>query len=468
MQARYLAIDIGASSGRLIGGRLNDGILELDEIHRFKNGTVEKNGCLCWDIVRLFDEIVAGLKICADQNMVPASVGIDTWGVDFVLLDENDKILGDTVAYRDARTNGVDDAVLKLVGEAELYARTGIQKMSFNTIYQLFALKMRSPEILAKAKSFLMIPDYLNYLLTGTKSNEYTNATTTQLVHAKTKTWDTELIDKIGLPSGMFCDLRQSGTILGPLRSELRETVGFNTQVVLPATHDTGSAVLAVPDVDSDSIYVSSGTWSLVGVEQMEPNCSEESRLHNFTNEGGYGYRFRYLKNVMGLWMLQSIRNEAIAEKSFPHIAAMAEKSLDFPSVVDVNDRSFLAPASMVQSIKNYCKRTNVPVPETIGEVLSCAYKSLAACYADVTKEIEELTGREYDRIRIIGGGSQDTLLNRLTAEMTGKEVFARPVEATAIGNILVQMIRNGDVPDLKTARRIVGNSFEINWYSTP
>lgn len=462
MPTYHLAIDIGASSGRHIVGWLENGKIRMQEIHRFGNGMVERNGHLCWDIEKLFSEIVAGLRRCHELGLALASLGIDTWGVDFVLLDADDAILGDAVAYRDARTRGVDEKVYERIAEPELYARNGIQKLPFNTLYQLYALKLAQPELLAKARSFLMIPDYLDFLLTGKKLNEYTNATTTQLVNAQTRTWDVDLLERLGLPAQIFGELALPKASVGRLRPEIRDAVGFDTEVVLPATHDTGSAVLAMPAKDDEAMYISSGTWSLMGVERLIPDCTEESRKRNFTNEGGYHYRYRYLKNIMGLWMLQNIRKEFRHLYSFDEIGALAGIGQYFPSLVEVNDADFLAPGNMIGALGDHCRRTGQEVPETECEILACAYKSLARCYADTAREIEESSGRSYRRIHIIGGGCQDRLLNRLTAEYTGKEVYTGPVEATAIGNLLAQMLRAGAFEDLPRARDAVLRSFAV------
>jgi len=275
--------------------------IRVEEIYRFENKLVEENGHLCWDLKRLFHEVIAGIKCCKKYNRIPKSIGIDTWGVDFVLLDGKHEVLGETVAYRDRRTNGVDEKVYEIISEPELYYRNGIQKLMFNTIYQLYAIKLQNPELLEQAKSFLMIPDYLNFLLTGEMKNEYTNATTKQLVHADTKEWDFALIEKLGLPKHIFGEIYLPKTTVGYLTKDIQALVGFNTEVILPATHDTGSAILAVPANDDDYIYLSSGTWSLMGIERKIPDCTEMSRVRNFTNEGGYHYRYRYLKNIMGL-----------------------------------------------------------------------------------------------------------------------------------------------------------------------
>lgn len=462
MNNYYLAVDIGASSGRHILGHLEEGKLLLEEIYRFENKLVTKNGHLCWDFERLFSEIVNGMKKCGELGKIPVSMGIDTWGVDFVLLDKEDKVLGDTVAYRDSRTEGIDKEVYKLVPEDELYARTGIQKQLFNSIYQLYAIRQSNPEYLEQAVSFLMVPEFFNFLLTGVKKNEYTNATTGQLVNAKTKTWDKELLSRLGLNTEMFGELCLPKTSVGRLTDEIREKVGFDLEVVLPATHDTGSAVLAVPANDDDFIYLSSGTWSLMGIERMEADCSMESKELNFTNEGGYEYRFRYLKNIMGLWMLQNAKRELDNKYSFPEIAELAKKAADFPSLVDVNDASFLAPESMLAAVSAYCERTGQQVPKDLSEQLSCIYHSLAKSYAETVEGIEKITGKTYSRLHIVGGGCQDQYLNSLTKESTGKEVYAGPIEGTALGNLMAQMLKSGEFKTLPEARTAIARSFDI------
>ena len=473
----YLAIDIGASSGRHILGHVEDGKLILEEMYRFDNLQIRKNGHDCWDMDNLWNGVLSGLKACKDLGKLPITIGIDTWGVDYVLLDENDQVLGDAVAYRDSRNEGMDAVVSKFISPEELYARTGIQKAPFNTIYQLTAQKLEHPEQLEKAKWFLMVTEYLNFLLTGVKKNEYTNNSTTNLINAREKTWDKELIARVGLPTEIFHEPAMPGTILGGLRPEIQAQVGFDTQVILPATHDTGSAFLAVPARDDNAVYLSSGTWSLLGVENEEPITTAESHQANFTNEGGAWYRFRYLKNIMGLWMIQSIRRElngvayvqgkeqrtASAKKwSFPDLIEEAKKAEDFTSVVDVNLDCFLAPESMIQAIKDECARTNQPVPETVGQIMQCVYTSLSLCYKDAIANLEKLTGKHYTSINIVGGGCQDNYLNMRTAKATGLTVYAGPVEGTAIGNILVQMITGGDLAGLQEARDAIRASFEI------
>lgn len=458
----YLAIDIGASSGRHILGWLENGKIRLEEIHRFENKLVKKEGHLCWDLEHLFDEVVTGLKKCGELNRIPATVGIDTWGVDFVLLDGSGKVLGQPVAYRDSRTDGMDAEVYKLIGEGELYSRNGIQKQIFNTIYQLMAVKKENPELLNQAEHFLMIPEYLNYRLTGVMMNEYTNATTTQLVNTVTQDWDYELIEKLGLPQKIFSPVQEPKTLVGSFTAAVQEQTGYSAEVILPATHDTGSAVIAVPAEGEDSIYLSSGTWSLMGIERLIPDCTEKSRLKNFTNEGGYHHRYRYLKNIMGMWMMQSIRRELKHTYTFEEQYQLAYIGRYFAGIADVNDHSFLAPENMTQAVKDYFRQKNLTPPETECELFYCIYNSLAQCYARTVEEIQEVTGKTFSTIHVVGGGCQDKFLNALLAKVTGKDVYAGPVEATAIGNLLVQMLRNGVFKDLPEARNTVAKSFDV------
>lgn len=466
MPKYYLAIDIGASSGRHMLAYMEDGKLKLDEIYRFENGMVRENGKLLWDTDRLFREIKEGMKRCRELGRIPYSMAIDTWAVDYVLLDENDELLGDTYAYRDERTNGCDELVYQQISEDELYARTGIQKQKFNTIYQLMAVKRDNPKLLDKAHTLLMLPDYFQFKLTGNKMSEYTNATSTQLVDPKTGQWDRELIELLGYPSKAFLELHMPGTEVGNLSMDLQKEVGFNCKVLMCASHDTASAVMAVPDEQGNGIYISSGTWSLMGVELTKADCSSRSQKANFTNEGGYEMRFRYLKNIMGLWMIQSVRNELGKKHSFAELCSMAEENKDFPSRVDVNDPSFLAPESMIVAIKEYCKKTNQKEPLTVGELTAVIYESLAVCYGQTVREIEQEGQRQYDKIHVIGGGSNADYLNMLTAKATGMTVYAGPSEATAIGNAMAQMIRDGVFSSLGEARRCVKESFDIKCYN--
>lgn len=459
-----LAVDIGASSGRLILGHIEDGKLQLNEIHRFENNIVKKKEHFCWDIETLFSEIKTGIKKCNDLNIRPDSIGIDTWAVDFVLLDEHNKLLTDAVAYRDPRTDGMMEEVFTIIPKEKLYFETGIQFQKFNTIYQLFALKQKSPDVLKKAKSFLMIPEYLNFLLTGKKANEYTNATSTQLVNAFTKQWDHELLDKLGINTEMFHEILPPKTVLGTLTEELVSEFGFDMKVVLPATHDTGSAVISVPELE-DTIYLSSGTWSLIGVENRFPICVPKALQYNFTNEGGIDYRYRFLKNIMGLWMIQEVKRNYHDEISFAEFVELAEKEEDVQSIVNVDDDRFLKPENMVSEIQKYCKETNQQVPQTPGQVAKCVYDSLADSYKRAISEIEEIFEKSFPRVNVIGGGCQNEMLNQLLANVTNKEVCAGPVEATAIGNIVAQLMALDEVEEIHQARALIKDSFEVKTY---
>lgn len=466
MQTCYLAVDIGASSGRHIVGTVENGIMSLHEVYRFENRLIEKNGHLCWDMESLARSVVDGLKAANDAGYTPATVGIDTWAVDFLLLDADGNPVGDPVAYRDNRTATMREELEGTLPFAELYSRTGIQYQPFNTVYQLCALKKEHPEQLAAAEHFLMVPDFLNYCLTGVMANEYTNASTTALVGAESKDWDDEIIQRLGLPRKIFGKICTPGTALGQLRADVRDYVGFDCTVVLPATHDTGSAFLAVPARDDNAVYLSSGTWSLLGVENLTPITTSASMQANFTNEGGYEYRYRYLKNIMGLWMIQSVRRE-LGEKtgtrpSFPELIAAAQESSEFSGIVSTGDDRFLAPKSMIEEVKAACADDGKPVPSTTGEGMQTIYNSLSHDYQTAIQELQSLTGKQYTSINIVGGGSQDMYLNQMTANAAGLPVFAGPTEGTALGNLMVQMIRAGEFKDLADARAAIKKSFPI------
>ena len=465
MGAYYLAVDIGASSGRHILSHIEDGKLVLEEVFRFENGMTEQNGHKCWDSEALFANIKAGMKKCSDLGKIPVCMGIDTWGVDYVLVDRDGNRVGDAVGYRDDRTNGIDREVYTVIPEKELYARTGIAKQVFNTIYQLAALKREAPEQLEKADTLLLSPDYYNFLLTGRRAAEYTIATTGQLVSPETKDWDYDLIGMLGFPKRLFTPLQKPGTILGSLLPDISAEVGFDCQVVMVTSHDTASAVLAVPSKTPKFAYISSGTWSLLGVELKQAICNEQSRQANFTNEGGYEYRYRFLKNIMGLWMIQSVRNEMNKAYSFAELCRMAEEEKDFPSRVDVDDQCFFAPDSMIDTIKSWCEKSSQPVPETAGQIAAVVYQSLAECYDKTIRNLEEMTGTTYDAINIVGGGANADYLNQLTANATGKTVYAGPTEATAIGNVLCQMLASGDFTSVEEARACVFDSFAVKTF---
>lgn len=464
MQKFYLAIDIGASSGRHMLGSIENDKISLEEIYRFDNGMEKIDGSLCWNTKKLLLHILTGMKKCSEIGKIPVSLGIDTWGVDFVLLDKQNNRIGPAVGYRDHRTDNMDQVVNKIVGMKELYERTGVQKQIYNTIYQLMSIKEKNPVYLELADTMLMTPDYYHFLLTGMKKQEYTIASTSQLLDVNNKDWDYELIEKLGLPNHIFNQVQKPGTYVGALTSQVKDIVGYDCQVIMPPSHDTASAVLAVPSNTENTLYISSGTWSLMGIELKKPNNSPESRNANFTNEGGYDYRYRYLKNIMGLWMIQSVKKEIGEGYNYSEICNLASLE-DISSLVDCNDNSFLSPDSMVKAVRSFCKKTGQQVPETLGQIAAVIYNSLAKCYTDTKKEIEVLTGNHYNTIHIIGGGSNAEYLNILTAKYTGCKVFAGPTEATAIGNILSQMLKDGELRSLLHARELTAASFDIKEY---
>ena len=461
----YLAIDIGASSGRHILCSMVDGKMQLEEIYRFENGMKDINGTKCWDADQLFSDIKAGMKKCKEIGKLPVSVGIDTWGVDYVFLDKAGNRIGNAVGYRDSRTKGMDEEVYRIIDEEALYSRTGIQKQLYNTIYQLMAVKQQQPQLLCEAETLLFMPDYFHYLLSGVMAAEYTIATTGQLVNPTTKDWDYELLAELGYPKHIFPAIKKPGTVLGNLTEAIQAEVGFDCQVVLPASHDTGSAVMAVPIMGMETVYISSGTWSLMGVESPAANCSPASHAANFTNEGGYDYRYRFLKNIMGLWMIQSVRHEYDDKYSFGELCRQAEEAKTFPSRVNVDDDSFFAPESMIQAIKAYCKASNQPIPETPGEIATVVYQSLADFYGATVREIEAITGKYYDAINIVGGGANADYLSQLTANSTKKTVYAGPTEATAIGNLVAQMIHAKEYDSLEAARKNIFDSFAVKTF---
>ena len=454
----YLSIDIGASSGRHILSSIQNGKLVLEEVYRFENGMTEKDGHLVWDYEKLFRDIVDGLKECKKVNKIPVSVGIDTWGVDYALIDDNGAVIGDVYAYRDGRTEEPIKKLHEKIPFETLYERTGSQFQIYNTIYQLYADKLSGK--LDKAKRFLMMPDFFNYLLTGVMKNEFTNASTTGLMSAKTREWDIQTVKELGLPEKLFTELSDPATLVGSVKPEIAKEIGYDLKVVLPATHDTASAVMAVPEI-GQPLYISSGTWSLLGIESPVAISTADALRENFTNEGGYGRSTRFLKNIMGLWMIQCVRREYNKKYSWGDFVTLSKEVKDFDSIVDVNDASFLAPASMIDAIKEYCRKTGQKVPETPGEIALCVYDSLAVCYKKAVETVEKVTGYSFDTIHIVGGGCQNEYLNELTAKRTGRKVVAGPVEATAIGNALSQLIYDGAVKDVIEAKELVKSSFD-------
>ena len=469
---RHLAIDIGASSGRHIVGTVRDGKIALEEVFRFPNAQVRRDGHDCWDPDALVKSVKAGIDAALAGGPLD-SIGLDTWGVDFILLDKDLKPCSDAVAYRDPRTANADVEIEReVMSFADLYARPGIQKTSFNTIYQLWGLKKEHPEQLARAAHFTMMPEYLNYALTGRLVHEYTESSTTGLLDAVKKDWDRDLIAKLGLPPGIFGKLEMPGATVGEYKG---------VKVVLPALHDTGSAYLAVPARDDRAVYLSSGTWSVLGVENDRAITTPAACAANFTNEGGAWGRYRFLKNIMGLWLIQSVRRELNGVKyvagkdgaateaalaklgglergrdySFADLSSLARATDGHDVLVDVNDPRFMNPDSMVGAVLAAAGERG-RAPQTLGELMRCIYRSLADCYAREIRLLSEVTGKTYTSLNIVGGGSQDAYLNELTAEATGLEVFAGPTEGTAIGNLIVQMVAAGEFKDLAEARQAI------------
>ena len=449
----YLAIDIGASSGRHILGYIDNGRLKLEEIHRFENYITNQNGTLVWDIEHLVSEVKKGIAKCKEIGKIPCTVAIDTWGVDYVLLDESKQEILPAVSYRDSRTNRVINKVESIISAEELYLKTGIQKQNFNTIYQLYVDYLSGK--LDNAKYFLMIPAYLSYKLTGVIKNEYTNATTTGMVNADTKQWDNDIIEKLGLPKHLFGTLDTPCTVIGNFTKEMQDYAGFDSTVIFAPSHDTASAVCACP-IDDNSVYISSGTWSLIGVESLNPIVNEKSMAANFANEGGIDYRFRFLKNYMGMWLFQNVKKNLNNEFSYDDMMRLAMQSKRF-EMLDTNAPDFLAPENMINAIRSYLKNESIPIEVVINSV----YHSLAQSYKNAIDEIEKLAGKTIDNVFIVGGGSKDTYLNELTAQYTGKKVVTGLSEATATGNLLSQIMYDKKI-SLAQARDIVKNSFDI------
>ena len=455
----YLAIDIGASSGRHIVAHLENGKMITEEIYRFQNGPKMQKAFdgtehLMWEPERLFSEVLNGLKKAKEVGKVPYAIGIDTWGVDYALLDENDKAIGGVYCYRDSRTDATIPEVHKVFPFEKLYEKTGIGFATFNTVYQL--LDDKKSGRMDGAKSMLMLPDYLNFRLTGVKKQEYTNATTSGMVNAKTHKWDEEIIEKLGYKKELFGELTQPGSLVGELSAETQAFVGYNANVVLPATHDTASAVLAAP-LSAQTPYISSGTWSLLGVEQNYAHTDLAALEAGYSNEGSVKFQFRLQINIMGLWMIQQVRHELDDKYSFVELAELA-KANPVDIEINVNDKKFLAPTSMIDAINETVGRKL-----SVGEMAYVIYSNLARFYDKALKALEEVTGETYETLNIIGGGSQNKLLNALTAKETGKKIITGPAEGTAIGNLMMQMIGCGDIKDVAEGRKIVKDSFDVN-----
>ena len=466
----YLAIDLGAESGRAILGTLDDKHLRLTETHRFANGPVRLNDGLHWDVLRLWSDIKEGIgKSSSKISTSLEGIGLDTWGVDFALLDKNRALLANPFHHRDERTDGMLEEAFKTMARSEIFANTGIQFMQINTLYQLLAMVVQKSPLFEIAKNFVTIPDLFNYWLSGEITNEFTNATTTQCFDPHRRTWSTSILDTFNIPSYLFKPVTDSGIQIGTLLPSLSEETGAGAiPILLPACHDTGSAVVAVPAESLDFAWISSGTWSIMGVETNQPIVNEKALEYNFTNEGGVFGTWRFSKNVMGLWLIQECRREWIRrgeEMSFDALTQLAAESEAFLSVIDPDFPEFLHPGDMPARIQKFCTDTNQRVPQTKGQIVRVALEGIALKYRLVLERLEELTGKRLDPIHIIGGGTKNTLLNQLTANSTGRTVITGPVEATAIGNILMQAVGLQHLASLADAREVVRASFEPEVY---
>lgn len=471
--SKFLAIDFGAESGRALLGIIENDKLRLQEIHRFPNGPAPALGHMHWDILRQFTEVKHGLRLALQETGGKLDgVGVDTWGVDFGLFGADGELLGNPFHYRDSRTNGMPDEAFKIVPREEVFERTGIQFMQLNSLYQLFSMARSGSTALRAADKLLFMPDIFNYWLTGEMVSEFSIASTSQFYDPRACDWAREMLDKLGIPSHIMPKIVPPGTVIGPLAAPLVEELGAGegVPVIAPACHDTGSAVAAVPATGEGHAYLSSGTWSLMGVELTEPLINADSLRWNFTNEGGVAGTFRFLHNIMGLWLVQECRRTWLAagnELSYAELTRMAADAEGFVSIVDPNASLFLTPGDMPSRIQQFCRETGQPVPETVGQIVRCALDSLALCYRDTLEKLDHMLGRRHDPVHIVGGGTQNTLLSQLTADVTGRRVVAGPIEATAIGNVLVQAMARGYVSSVSEIRQIVRNSFELTTYES-
>ncbi len=467
--SQILAFDLGASSGRALLGRLENHKIVIEELHRFPNDPVQVGDRLQWDILRLYHEIKQGLLKAKHQDLELESIGIDSWAVDFGLLGTHGELLANPYHYRDHHTDGMMEQLLAEYPAEEIFARSGIQFLPFNTIFQLYALKQAGNPVLDIADKFLMIPDLLRYFMTGKRYNEFTNATTTQLYNPLSGRWDEELLVKIGIPATWFGEVVQPGTHVGELRDSLCEELGISpVPMIAVAEHDTGSAVVAVPALEKSFAYLSCGTWSLMGTEVDEPVMGEEARALNFTNEGGAYGTYRLLKNIMGLWILQECRREwerAGSAYSFVELVKLAEAAPAFAAYIDPDDDCFLHAGDMPERVRAYCARTGQDVPSDVGVIVRVILESLALKYRAVLEMTERLSGKQFSGLHMVGGGINNTLLCQWTANSIGKPVWAGPTEGSAIGNLVVQWIASGRLSDIWEARRVVRDSFEVVTY---
>lgn len=469
----YLAIDLGAESGRVMAGMFDGKQIRLEELHRFSNGPVNVADTMRWDLIRLWSQIQVGLqKAAARFGQSIVSVGVDTWGVDFVLLTKTGEMLGQPYHYRDARTRGIMEQTIQRVPRAEIFANTGLQFMEINSLYQLIAMNQTNPALVELADKFLMIPDFFHWLLSGSRVVEFTNATTSQMYHPTNRDWSIDMLRKLGLPTQMFPQVVGPGTKLGRLREDVARRAGLSRlEVVAPATHDTGAAVAAVPTERTGSAnwaYISSGTWSLMGLELPHAVLTQRALELNVTNEGGIDGTYRLLKNIMGLWLVQECRKSFERSGSaydYGLLAQVARDARPFRAFVDPDSPAFLAPHDMPEAIRDWCRATNQEIPDTDGGLIRCALESLALKYRMVLGWLEELSGEKTEVIHIVGGGTQNELLNQFTANATGRPVITGPIEATALGNVLVQARSAGSVGSLAQIRDVVRASSTMQRY---
>lgn len=456
----YLGVDIGASSGRVMLSRRDDtGKITLTELHRFKNGATLQGKYKVWDVEGLLKEILTGVAQAKKQGISECTLGIDTWAVDYCLLDAEGKRLGPAIAYRDDRTENAIAEMDQVFPIAKIYEKTGIQILPFNTLFQLWK---EEPQRLAQAQSLLLIPDYLNYCLTGVKALEKTNLSTTQLINLKTDDFDEELLKVLNISRDLFPPVVEPGTILGKLNAAQFPSFDLpEVTVIAIASHDTASAVLATPgEADENWAYLSSGTWSLLGSENTTAIANPESFAANYTNEGGVNHTYRFLKNIMGMWLIQEVSRNYSGNISFAEFVELAKKEPAFAQFIEVNDNDFLHPDNMIMALQNYCRKTQQKVPTSPGELARAIYDNLALCYAKELKELQRLTGKPLTSLNIVGGGCQNEFLNQLTANASGLTVYAGPVEATALGNVMMQMLATGELKDVTEARHVLKKSF--------
>ncbi|WP_239255636.1 rhamnulokinase [Listeria ilorinensis] len=459
----HVAVDIGASSGRLVLGEIKNNRLELTEIHRFKNGFIEKQGQCLWNIDQLFTEILTGLAKVRQIGVRECTLSIDTWAVDYALVDVDGNRIGEVVSYRDHRTAQTINKVTATLSAEEIYQKTGIQFLAFNTLYQLYE---EDDKRLAKADKILFVPDYLGFLLTGEMRTEVTNASTSQMLNLKTRTFDEELLALAGVKKEQFASFAEPGDFLGKVKPSLIAEYDLpETDVIVAPTHDTAAAVAGTPGEGTDWAYLSSGTWSLLGIESYEPISDQPAFEANYTNEWGVYGSYRFLKNIMGMWLVQEVARLLDGVYSFPELAELAEKEPAFQFFFPPLDERFLNPDNMITEIQAYCLETGQAVPETPGQVIRAIYDNLAICYTLQLRELMQLTGKKLSALYIVGGGANVALLNQLTASLSGLRVFAGPTEATAIGNLVVQLISSGELNDLSEARQLIRESFPIATY---